>query len=419
MEIIKQTILGDVEGLGGKIYLVGGSVRDQLFKIEGKSKDIDIVVTGVPYVQLKQLLSAKGQLDEVGKSFGVIKWQPTGRDDIIDVALPRKEVSVGEGHQDFDVHFDHTLRIEDDLIRRDFTINAIAIDLSTGKRVDPHQGLPDIKARDLRMIGANSFQDDPLRILRGLQFVARFNLSIVHSTQQSMAKHSHLIRHISKERVATELVKLFGKGQAISKALSYMKSADVWERIFPEIQIPDILIDKPVLNSTELKLAAIFAYGKARSAGRTGEDIAQESLLELKLASAGVDCKKIVKLVAASSKATPTSKAEQARLISKELSGSSLLMFDLLRLRSVSKHASPVSMAEMAAFTAEIERELYPLALRDLAVNGTDIQALGAEGPVIGSVLEALLDVVLDHPKQNTRADLLEIAAALIVSAAG
>jgi len=139
----------------GKIYEVGGAVRDKYISPILPDKDKDYLVTGIPMKDLCSLLREFGKVDLVGKSFGVIKFAPHKKyngKNVFDIAMPRKEYSTGPGHKDFTVEFDHRLRVEDDLSRRDFTINAMAEDLSTTKLVDPLGGKKDIKKRLIRAV---------------------------------------------------------------------------------------------------------------------------------------------------------------------------------------------------------------------------------------------------------------------------
>ncbi len=132
-DIIPQPVIRRLQQAGGRIYTVGGTVRDTLL---GRThKDIDLLVTGLPQQILIQCLRRHGHVQLIGRAFGVLQFRPRHWDGPpIDIALPRTEISTGIGHRDFEVSFDHTLPIETDLGRRDFTINALAIDPgSTGR----------------------------------------------------------------------------------------------------------------------------------------------------------------------------------------------------------------------------------------------------------------------------------------------
>jgi len=196
LESLAETINNE----GGKIYIVGGPVRDQLLNIENP-KDIDFIVCGIPFSNLKKILNRFGTINLVGQSFGVIKFKPFKSESVYDISLPRKESSIGAGHRDFDVDFDHTLPIEKDLNRRDFTINAMAKEYPDGEIIDPFGGSSDLDKKILKMVFDSTFIDDPLRIIRGIQFAARFNLTVESKTLASMSKQVSLVETVSPERI--------------------------------------------------------------------------------------------------------------------------------------------------------------------------------------------------------------------------
>lgn len=199
----------DLEKAGGKVFSVGGAVRDAL--IGKESKDLDLLVTGLPLDRLESLLMKYGKVDTVGKSFGVIKFNSpqTGE---LDIAIPRTERPTGQGgYQGFDVTSDHKLPIEKDLERRDFTINAIAKDAS-GKTVDPYGGEQDIQNKVIRMVNPQAFSDDPLRMIRAVQFAARFGFTIEPKTFEAIQQNASKIKEISPERILIEFDKIVKKG---------------------------------------------------------------------------------------------------------------------------------------------------------------------------------------------------------------
>ena len=158
-----------IESEGGNLLMVGGSVRDLLW---GFSPDeLDFEVRGLSLDQVKSVLGKKYRWDEVGKAFGVlrIKGMP------VEIALPRTEIKSGPGHKGFSVEMDPNLPFEKAVQRRDFTINAMGLDPVRGKLLDPCGGSKDLKQRILRHVSP-AFKEDSLRVLRGMQFIARFNL---------------------------------------------------------------------------------------------------------------------------------------------------------------------------------------------------------------------------------------------------
>ena len=133
----------------GSLYAVGGRVRDELRReIEDAKvdlKDLDYVVTGLPVADLEKRLNALGRVDEVGASFSVLKV--TIKSITVDIALPRRERSLGSGHREFEIESGPDISLDEDLGRRDFRMNMIARSLPSGEIVDPHGGEADIRAR--------------------------------------------------------------------------------------------------------------------------------------------------------------------------------------------------------------------------------------------------------------------------------
>ena len=186
----------DVLKAGGKIYSVGGAVRDGLLGKE--SKDLDILIAKVPIDELMRILSkySDKEVKEVGQSYGVIKFVPKGSNEEIDIAIPRTEKKTAGGHTGFEFSPDHNLPVEKELERRDFTINAIAKG-HDGKIIDPFNGIDDLKNKTIRVIGKKSFSDDPLRMLRGVQFASRFDFTIEPETANMIKQNAALIKEIS------------------------------------------------------------------------------------------------------------------------------------------------------------------------------------------------------------------------------
>lgn len=391
----------------GKIYAVGGAVRDSFFGIE--SKDLDVIVTGIPYPDLCRILSGYGKVDLVGKSFGIIKWLPNGIDEVIDVALPRTEVSTGKGHQDFEVNFDHTLDIKDDLARRDFTINAIAVNLNNGYVIDPFNGEKHIKSRILSEVSKSSFKDDPLRMMRGIQFIARFGLDLPAQTVDQYKNNAYLIKHVSKERIAIELEKLFSKGKQIDYALKMMDLLGLWKYIFPEFEPRFFDFDGSQLDISSM-FAMIFAYADT-NATSSRELLAKETIEEFKLSIAGVNKDKVARLIKNSKPLTKDiNDIDLRHYISKEMNGEVQNFYDQVGVwASMSLISSPLCF-KFCTMAAEIERRRDPLKISHLMINGSDLIQLGMAGKEIGDALQKCLNMVLNEPYNNDYATLIGYA---------
>ena len=172
---IATAIAGKVREAGGRALIVGGWVRDRL--MGHPSKDLDLEVFGVDADPLKAILSAFGSVNTVGESFTVYKVAG------LDVSLPRRESKTGRGHRGFTVSGDPALPLREAARRRDFTINAIAWDPLTGGYEDPFDGRGDLDRRLLRAVDPSTFGDDSLRVLRALQFAARFEFAVEPGTR--------------------------------------------------------------------------------------------------------------------------------------------------------------------------------------------------------------------------------------------
>jgi len=219
-------IARSVQQAGGRALVVGGWVRDRLL---GRiAKDLDLEVFGVPADRLRALLEPLGRVDTVGESFTVYKIGE------IDVSLPRRESKTGRGHTGFTVDGDPALSIEEASRRRDFTINAISEDPLTGEILDPFHGRRDLEARRLRVVDPRTFGDDSLRVLRALQFAARFELTADEETKALC--RSIPLDDLPPERVWGEIEKLLLQATRPSIGLALALELGVVGRLWPELQ---------------------------------------------------------------------------------------------------------------------------------------------------------------------------------------
>ncbi|MFL2825693.1 MAG: CCA tRNA nucleotidyltransferase [Coraliomargaritaceae bacterium] len=210
---------------GAEIYLVGGCVRDSLLGLS--PKDIDIEVYQLPSKTIESILSKNFKIDTVGKNFGVYLLKGYS----IDISLPRKESKTGLKHTDFEISGDPYMHPKDAALRRDFTINAISYDLVKEVLYDPYNGMDDLSNKHLRHISP-AFSEDPLRVLRAMQFIARFQLSVNPETLKLCQSLNP--NEIPKERIWEEWKKLLLKGEAISLGLQFLADCQ-WLSFFPEL----------------------------------------------------------------------------------------------------------------------------------------------------------------------------------------
>lgn len=202
-----RRLLQKIDEAGGQGLLVGGCVRDHL--LGHMAKDIDIEVYGLKRPQLESLLEEEFSVVAVGKSFGIFKVGVKIGDNTqhFDVAMPRRENKQGFGHKGFLVVTDPDMPFEEASLRRDFTINAMGIDVKTQELLDPHDGAKDLNEHRLRHVSL-AFKEDPLRVLRAAQFCARFLLAIDGHTLDLCRELRDELKTLSKERIFEEMKKL-------------------------------------------------------------------------------------------------------------------------------------------------------------------------------------------------------------------
>jgi tRNA nucleotidyltransferase (CCA-adding enzyme) len=208
------------------VLIVGGFVRDSLLGIQ--SKDVDIEVYGMPVDAIVATLAPHFSLDVVGKSFGVIKI-----DNEIDVSIPRRESKIGMGHRDFKIDPDPNMTVEDAAARRDFTINSMAM-REDGTIVDPFNGRRDLLLPVLRAT-SKAFQEDALRVLRAMQFAARFAGPIADHNTMDMARAMYSeFDFLPKERIWEEWKKFATKGRDAFYGFLVLTETE-WIKHFPEL----------------------------------------------------------------------------------------------------------------------------------------------------------------------------------------
>jgi tRNA nucleotidyltransferase (CCA-adding enzyme) len=247
-----------VRQAGGRPRLVGGCVRDWLLGIP--SKDFDIEVGVLSFDELHRVLAPLGATDIVGRSFGVIKLRLSDAE--YDFSLPRRESKTGAGHRGFAVSPEPTLSDAEAAARRDFTINAIAYDPFTQELIDPHGGQLDLAARVLRHTSA-AFVEDPLRVLRAMQFAGRFDLTLAPETARLCASIADSFRELPLERVWGEWDKWATQSTRPSRGIIILRETG-WLCHFPELaslrgtpQEPEWHPEGDVLDHTQHCLDAL------------------------------------------------------------------------------------------------------------------------------------------------------------------
>lgn len=449
MELARLPFIRKILNSGGEVYLVGGNVRDLFLNIP--HKDFDLLVRKIDYASLSDLLKPFGQVNQVGRSFGVTKFRPDDSTEY-DFTLPRVEKSTGTGHRDFHVDFDPEIPVEKDLGRRDFTINAMALRLGEETLIDPFGGARDLRDKVLRQVFPRAFPEDPLRLMRGIQFSARFGLSVEKETLQSMKEHAGLMATVSPERIAMEIGKLF-TAKKPSHGFDLMRETGILPILFPFVcemigvlqpmkknedvythtmKVLDAAKGVPEMERPgDLNLMFASLLHDAGKPATVGFDkaknrvtfyghqivsrrIAARWLEKYRIAVLGVDIPKILNIIEGHMFETKAFFSDKAirRFINKIGKED---IFDLIDLRIADKKGGryPESMKGILNLRKRIREEIErkaPFTARDLAINGHDLMAMGFKpGPIMGKIQAFLVDRVLDEPELNTKERLAEM----------
>jgi tRNA nucleotidyltransferase (CCA-adding enzyme) len=466
---VRQELEKYVRSLGLDAYLVGGAVRDELLGLD--SKDADFLVPGVDTEGLRAALSPHGRVEDlvvadrlVGVRFhpndgGIRSLTRAG----IEFAPPRREVSTGPGRHDFEIVADPSLSVEDDMRRRDFTVNAMARRLETGELVDPLGGRADLDARRLRTVSPQSFREDPLRLVRALRFVSQLGFEPDEELLAQMRDEAPAVKLVSGERIGGglaadgmgELSKLL-LGAEPARALRLARDTGVLVELLPEFgpaigfdqesRYHDLTVDEHTFAvvqaatdsdfSLAVRLAALFHdlgkpivgwrgrdgrlhyYAKPGFAShghdQVGADLAAGALLRLRYPNALRQ--RVVRIVRRHMFQPGKGDARRARRFLRR-NGDELAFdlidhkrADLLGKRGSEGEPPPLDELEaLARFREVVEQERSsPHRLGDLAIDGDDLIQVGFKpGPQLGRILNDLLDGVVDEPALNTRDQLL------------
>jgi tRNA nucleotidyltransferase (CCA-adding enzyme) len=458
--------------LGLDAYVVGGAVRDELLGLP--SKDADFLVPAVDILGLHEALEPHGRVEDLivaGKTVGVRLFPrdrelrsvaPAG----IEFAPPRRERSTGPGRHDFEIVVDPSATVEDDLARRDFTINAIARRLSDGLVVDPFDGRGDLGRGVLRTVSPRSFAEDPLRLVRGLRFVSQLGLEPDDETLEQMREEARAVAIVSGERVGGglaadgmgELSKLL-LGRDPRKALRLARDTRVLVEILPEFvkavgfdqesSYHDLTVDEHTFAvvqaaadagmSLRVRLAALFHdLGKPHVAWRgtdrrlhfyarrgrrdhaeVSAQLADGALRRLRYPNELRES--VVRIVRFHMLDIGKADAVRARRLLRR--HGDRLALDLLDHKEVDLIGKgddgPRDVDELERlrrFRVVLEGELVsPHRLSDLAVDGADLIEIGYRpGPELGQTLAGLLDAVVEEPSLNRRETLLARAQELL-----
>lgn len=443
---MQQQVEDYVRTLGFDAYVVGGAVRDELLGLE--SKDADFLVLGVDHEQLRAKLEPHGRVEDLEVAAQRVGLRLRPRDPKIrelvrsgiEFAPARRERSTGPGRHDFEIVVDPSATVEDDLARRDFTVNAIARRLVDNELVDPFDGQEDLNNRVLRTVSPRSFAEDPLRIVRGLRFVSQLDLAPDDQTLRQMIDEATSVRLVSGERIGGglqadgmgELSRLL-LGPRVTKALRLARDTGVLVALIPEFG-PVIGFDSQnerqggsvdehtfavVANapvSLPVRLAALL-----HDLGKPHVDIREHAAEGARIADRVLERLRyptrlrhyVVDLIAAHAFQTDDVDELFARRFLRD--HGERLARDLVAHKQADLRAKNIDQEELARtlrLAELVEREaLQPHRVSDLEIDGSDLLALGyREGPELGAALSGLLDDVVEDPDRNRKEWLLERA---------
>jgi tRNA nucleotidyltransferase/poly(A) polymerase len=416
-EVVRITRV--LQDAGFETWTVGGAVRDAL---AGRTPgDWDLATAARPR-DVQRIFRRTVPVGVAHGTVGVL-----GKDGrLYEVTTFRRDVETDGRHAV--VHFADS--VEEDLQRRDFTINAVAWHALTRELRDPHGGVPDLRDGVLRTVGdpRERFREDRLRVLRALRFAARFGLRIDDATWAAARESAPELPRLSAERVREELLKVLRETERPSAALRLYEGCGALATLYAELQacvgVPDggddvwshllKTVDALPRHHAALRLPAlIHDVGKARTAeagfadhAAAGAAAAFGMLRRLKFSNAETD--RVVHLVAQHS-GIPASDAPEAELRRwLRLVGAGYVR-DLLRLRVAdvtARGAGDPRLHEAAALRRRVGRILASapaLTLGDLAIGGAELRQLGIPaGPLMGEILRDLLERVTDDPSLNT-----------------
>lgn len=443
---------------GGKVYVVGGAVRDALLQKE--PKDIDLMVSGIPPEDVNNILEhLPGRVDLTGKRFGVYRYHTKGQE--VEIALPRTDTyepggTRGQGQ----ITVNHHLPIEKDLQRRDFTANSMAVDLDSGRLVDPYGGARDIEGHILRTTHPDSFDEDPTRLVRALTMHSKHGLIPDEQTRKEMEEHAHRLDQESPDALKQQLEKLLVSDNPAS-AIRLAHETGVLKHLFPELSTNfeydqknphhNYSLGEHSLNvldniaqetkDPDLRLAALLHdVGKPASAwedpatgvthyypgtlegqpvgadhARVGADLA-EGRLRQTFNYPVSKIRNVHNLISLHMFPAFSSPKGARRFLNKVGDAAD----DLLTLRSADmtgKGQTPQEVAErtsvekMRGLVEQARQAGAPTDQSMINVNGNDLLAMGLKpGPQVGTILRQLTNDVVADPDLNERSGLLQRA---------
>jgi len=405
---------------GFDTWVVGGVIRDAI--LAQPIEDWDLATLARPN-QIREVFPRTVPIGLEHGTVGVL-----GRDGILyEVTTFRKDV------ENFGRHavVEFSENIEEDLARRDFTLNSMAWNPDTGVILDPFEGRRHIAQGILKTVGlaTERFSEDYLRVLRALRFAGQFDLEIEVETWDALLSAVPQLHRLSSERIQEEIVKVLSKAESPSKTLNYYAVSGVITKLYPEFcnakgsfdpqnfsfSRSVLFCDRIAPSRPFLRLALLLTSVSPDE--KTDADTAKclvENLMK-RLRFSNMDTKRTARLVWSFLLDPPAANGQDCRIWLSRVGPD--LFNDICRMWIAAarvKQRDGVNEVQNTLYLIRFIRKLLkdkpPLTLRELAVNGNDLQKLGVPpGPSIGRILEELLVAVLKSPELNTHAGLMEI----------
>ncbi len=377
-----------LEAAGHEAWCVGGALRDAL--LGHPHSDYDFATSATP----AQVTALFRRTAPVGEKYGTVGVLDRFRV-VHEVTTFRRDVATDGRH----AVVAYGVSLEEDLARRDFTINAIAYHPLRGEWRDPFGGRDDLARGLIRAVGepAERFHEDYLRILRGLRFAARLGFTVEPATWAAAVAAAPGLAQLSAERVRDEWFKSLRSARSPAEVVELWIKVGAAERWIPELaSVAPARLERvrqvPAARRDPVLLTMVLV------------DDAAPVLRRLRASNAEVE------RAAAVSRGPAAPSGGDARSVRRWLAAAGRAADDLLALELLRTGAE----APWARTVGEIRERHEPLTRGDLAVTGADLQALGAAGPRIGELLAALLDRVIDDPSRNVRSTLLALARELL-----
>ena len=427
---------------GYSLYLVGGAVRD--FLLKKKNDDYDFTTDALP----EEIVALfPGKTIPTGIKHGTVTVLFKGES--YEITTFRTEGSYTDSRHPDNVTFVRSL--EEDLKRRDFTINAFAADTKDGHIIDLHDGYSDLKNGILRAIGdaKERFKEDALRMLRACRFAAKLNFTIEKSTFNAICDRASSIKKVSAERIKDELFSILSSSHP-AKGIDLMRESKLLSYIIPELEwgigceqlgFHDKDVYTHILLTVQaaadasfplsVRLAALFhdiakplCRAGNEEVGYTfynhdteGERLTREILLRLKCSNEEINHTALL-VREHMFNYTPNWSDSAVRRFILRVGVNNIKDLFLLRLADMKAISGRMDFTSLEELDSRIRVELEKqnaLSVKDLLINGNDLLSMGLKGPIIGETLNYLLDNVIEDPSLNERSKLIELAKKFIL----